>query len=207
MRQSTALDLGVGSRPVHRPLHVRLQAYLGRDWHVAYVFVFPTLLILGGLIAYPLVKAVYLSFTNTVTMKTGPFVGLHNYQVLWADPFFRQAVWNTIVYTVFSVFFKFCLGLSVALLINRSKRFAGVLTGAFLVPWIIPSVVVALTWKSLLDPVYGGVNQFLIQTGMVEKGLPWFGSTQTAMASLIMVNIWQGIPFFCHQLARRPQIH
>jgi multiple sugar transport system permease protein len=70
------------------------------------------------------------------------------------------------------------------------------LTGAFLIPWIVPSVVIALTWKSLLDPVYGGVNQFLIQTGMVEKGFPWFGSAQTAMASVIMVNVWQGIPFF-----------
>jgi multiple sugar transport system permease protein len=177
-----------------------LQAYLGRDWHVAYVFVLPMLLLLGGLIAYPLVNAVYLSFTNTVTMKTGPFVGFRNYAVLWADPFFRQAVWNTFVYTISAVFFKFWLGLSVALLINRSKRFSGVLTGAFLVPWIIPSVVVALTWKSLLDPVYGGVNQFLIQTGLIDKGLPWFGSTQTAMASLVMVNVWQGIPFFAINL-------
>jgi multiple sugar transport system permease protein len=196
MRQTTTIDLGVGRRPVHRPLYVRLQSLLGRDWHVAYVFVLPTLLLLGGLIAYPFINAVYLSFTNTVTLQTGPFVGLRNYRVLWQDPFFRGAVWNTLVYTLSSVFLKFWLGLVAALLIHRATRFSGILTGAFLVPWIVPSVVIALTWKSLLDPVYGGVNQFLIQTGMVEKGFPWFGSTQTAMASLIMVNVWQGIPFF-----------
>lgn len=200
MRQSTALELGATRQPVHRPLHVRLQRILGRDWHVAYVFVLPTLLLLGGLIAYPFFNAVYLSFTNTVTLKTGPFVGLRNYRVLWEDPFFRGAVWNTIVYTISSVFLKFWLGLSAALLIHRATRFSGALTGAFLVPWIVPSVVIALTWKSLLDPVYGGVNQFLIQTGMVEKGFPWFGSTQTAMISLIMVNVWQGIPFFAVNL-------
>ncbi len=196
MRQTTALDIGASRQNVERPLYVRLQHLLGRDWHVAYVFVLPTLLLLGGLIAYPFLKAVYLSFTNTVTLQTGPFVGLRNYQVLWNDSFFRGAVQNTIIYTVSSVFFKFWLGLSAALLVNRVKRFSGPLTGAFLVPWIVPSVVIALTWKSLLDPVYGGVNQFLIQTGMVDKGLPWFGSTQTAMMSLIMVNVWQGIPFF-----------
>jgi multiple sugar transport system permease protein len=173
---------------------------LGRDWHVAYVFVLPTLLLLGGLIAYPFVNAVYLSFTNTVSLRTGPFVGLRNYQVLWDDPFFRGAVWNTVIYTVASVFLKFWLGLSAALLIHQSKRFSGILTGAFLVPWIVPSVVIALTWKSLLDPVYGGVNQFLIQMGFVEKGFPWFGATQTAMMSLIMVNVWQGIPFFAVNL-------
>jgi multiple sugar transport system permease protein len=188
--------MSVSRQPVERPLYVRLQHLLGRDWHVAYVFVLPTLLLLGGLIAYPFINAVYLSFTNTVTLQTGPFVGFRNYRVLWQDPFFRGAVWNTIVYTISSVFLKFWLGISVALLIHRATRFSGPLTGAFLVPWIVPSVVVALTWKSLLDPVYGGVNQFLIQTGMVEKGFPWFGSTQTAMLSLIMVNVWQGVPFF-----------
>ncbi|MCC6455013.1 MAG: ABC transporter permease subunit [Caldilineaceae bacterium] len=200
MRQTTAIDMGVSRRPVDRPLYVRLQHLLGRDWHVAYVFVLPTLLLLGGLIAYPFVNAVYLSFTNTVTLQTGPFVGLRNYRVLWQDPFFRGAVWNTVVYTLTSVFFKFWLGLLAALLIHRATRFSGILTGAVLVPWIVPSVVIALTWKSLLDPVYGGVNQFLIQTGMVEKGFPWFGSTQTAMASLIMVNVWQGIPFYAINL-------
>jgi multiple sugar transport system permease protein len=200
MRQTTAIDMGVSRRPVDRPLYVRLQHLLGRDWHVAYVFVLPTLLLLGGLIAYPFVNAVYLSFTNTVTLQTGPFVGLRNYRVLWQDPFFRGAVWNTVVYTLSSVFFKFWLGLLAALLIHRATRYSGILTGAVLVPWIVPSVVIALTWKSLLDPVYGGVNQFLIQTGMVEKGFPWFGSTQTAMASLIMVNVWQGIPFYAINL-------
>ena len=200
MRQTTTIDLGVSRRPVQRPLYVRLQQYLGRDWHVAYVFVLPTLLLLGGLIAYPFINAVYLSFTNTVTLNTGPWVGLRNYRVLWQDPFFRSAVSNTVIYTISSVFFKFWLGLSAALLIHRATRFSGPLTGAFLVPWIVPSVVIALTWKSLLDPVYGGVNQFLIQTGMVEKGYPWFGSTQTAMISLIMVNVWQGVPFFAVNL-------
>jgi multiple sugar transport system permease protein len=200
MRQSTALDLGVGRQTEQRPLRVRLQHILGRDWHVAYVFVLPTLLLLGGLIGYPFFNAVYLSFTNTVTLQTGPFVGLRNYQTLWADPFFLGAVKNTVIYTISSVFLKFWLGLSAALLIHRATRFSGALTGAFLVPWIVPSVVIALTWKSLLDPVYGGVNQFLIQMGFVEKGFPWFGSTQTAMISLIMVNVWQGIPFFAVNL-------
>jgi multiple sugar transport system permease protein len=177
-----------------------LQHLLGRDWHVAYVFVLPTIILLGGLIAYPFMNAVYLSFTNTVTLRTGPFVGLRNYEVLWNDPFFRGAVRNTVIYTLSSVFFKFWIGLSAALLIHRATRFSGALTGAFLIPWIVPAVVIALTWKSLLDPVYGGVNQFLIQTGLVEKGFPWFGATQTAMISLIMVNVWAGVPFFAVNL-------
>ena len=197
---TTYVGAGVNAGLKDVSLTVRLRYLLGRDWATAYVFVLPTLALLGGLIAYPFINAVYLSFTNTVTLQTGPFVGLRNYRVLWADPFFRSAVRNTIVFTLTSVFFKFWFGLLAALLINRAIRLSGFLTGAVLLPWIIPSVVIALTWKSLLDPVYGGVNQFLLQTGMVDKGFPWFGSHKTAMMSVIIVNVWQGIPFFAVNL-------
>ena len=57
-------------------LRVLLKRWLGRDWATAYVFVLPTIVLLGGLIAYPFLNAVYLSFTNTVTLHTGPWVGL-----------------------------------------------------------------------------------------------------------------------------------
>jgi multiple sugar transport system permease protein len=197
MSQSTIAGRVELPRSIHRPTyHTRIGRFLGKDWAVAYVFVLPTILLLGGLVAYPFMNAVYLSFTNTVTLQTGPFVGLNNYRALWADPFFRSAVRNTIIYTVASVFLKFWVGLTAALLIHRARRFSGILTGAILIPWIVPSVVIALTWKGLLDPVYGGVNQFLLQMGLVDKGFPWFGSHKTAMASVILVNLWQGIPFF-----------
>jgi multiple sugar transport system permease protein len=173
-----------------------LRDWLGRDWAAAYIFVLPAVLLMGGLIAYPLLRAVYISFTNTVSLKTGPFVGLDNYVTVWTDPNFRSAVKNTVVYTFWSVFFKFWLGLTVAILLHRLKRWGGVLTAAILLPWIVPSVVAAIAWKGLLDPVYGGVNQFLVQTGLVEKGFSWLGSVNTAMASLVMINVWAGIPFF-----------
>ena len=95
-----------------------------------------------------------------------------------------------------SVSFKFALGLSAALLLQRVTKGKSIFTGLVLLPWIVPHVVIALTWKNLLDPLYGGVNQFLIQTGIIDRGFPWLGSIETAMPSVIMVNIWQGIPFF-----------
>lgn len=187
-------QVGVAGRS--RSLVVTLRRILGRDWMAAYVFVLPTIVLLGGLIAYPFINAVYLSFTNTTSLQTGPFVGLRNFEVLWEDRNFRQSVRNTFVYTTSAVFFKFWLGLIGAMLIQRAKRFGNILAGAILLPWIVPSVVIALTWRNLLDPIYGGVNQFLLQTGIVERGFPWLGSYATAMPSVIMVNVWQGIPFF-----------
>lgn len=196
MAQTSYVGPTVRADARKKTLAVTLKNILGRDWAAAYVFVLPTLLLLGGLIAYPFLNALYLSFTNTVSLQTGPFVGLRNYRILWEDRNFRQAVGNTIIYTTTSVFFKFWLGLIAAMLIHRALRFRDVLAGAVLLPWIIPAVVIALTWRNLLDPVYGGVNQFLLQTNLIDRGFPWLGSYSTAMPSVIMVNVWQGIPFF-----------
>ncbi|RIK35745.1 MAG: hypothetical protein DCC55_29385 [Chloroflexi bacterium] len=196
MSQTTLAGMRIDATPPRRSWHVMLRDLLGRDWAAAYVFVLPTILLMGGLIAYPLLRAVYISFTNTVSLQTGPFVGLRNYENVWADRNFLAAVWITTRYTFWSVLLKFIFGLTAAILLHRLKRFGGILTAAILLPWIVPSVVAAIAWKGLLDPVYGGVNQFLIQTGMVEKGFPWLGSPNTALASLVMVNIWGGIPFF-----------
>ncbi len=90
MSQTTYAGRALPVQTRRQTLSVSLKRILGRDWAAAYLFVLPTLLLLGGLIAYPFVNAVYLSFTNTVTLQTGPFVGLQNYQTLWNDPAFRQ---------------------------------------------------------------------------------------------------------------------
>ncbi len=184
------------SRPRERSFGTRLKPILGPDYLTAYLFVLPMVLLLGGLIAYPFMRAVMMSFTNTVTLDLGPFVGFRNYRVLWSDSAFRQSVGNTVQYTTVAVTFKFLLGLSAAMLLQRVKRFRSILTGLVLLPWIVPHVVIAITWKNLLDPVYGGINQLLKLTGLVERGPLWLGSYDLAMPSVIMVNIWQGIPFF-----------
>ncbi len=196
MSQTTLAGVRVSPPAARRPWQAALRDLLGKDWAAAYIFVLPTILLMGGLIAYPLLRAVYMSFTNTISLQIGPLVGLRNYETVWTDPNFVSAVKNTVVYTVWSIFFKFWLGLTVAILLHRLKRFGGILTAAILLPWIVPSVVAAIAWKGLLDPVYGGINQFLIQWNIIDKGFPWLGSVNTAMPSLVMVNVWGGIPFF-----------
>ena len=72
------------------------QRVLGRDWPTAYLFMLPMVLLLFGLIGYPFVRALYLSFHNAVGIRIGNFVGLDNYINLWADDFFIRAVWITV---------------------------------------------------------------------------------------------------------------
>jgi len=179
-----------------RPWFKTSQRILGRDWPAAYLFVLPTVLLLFALIGYPFVRALYLSFFNAVGIRIGNFVGLDNYVNLWADDFFIRAVRTTAIFTFFSVFIKFWLGIGTALLLHNLPRWGSVLGGIILLPYIIPEVIRALAWRVLLDPLFGALNYMLIKMGLMSQGLAWLGSPETALPSVIMVNIWAGLPFF-----------
>ncbi|MBN1402631.1 MAG: ABC transporter permease subunit [Anaerolineae bacterium] len=174
----------------------RLQPLLGRDFAVAYVFMLPTFLVMGGLIAYPFLRATYISFTRTHGATIGPFVGLANYRNTWSDRFFRESVAVTIRYTLWSVALTFAISTLAATLLHRLGARAGLLTGMMLLPWIMPEIVRAITWRGLLDPLHGGVNRVLINLGLIQRGYPFFGSIETALPSVIVVNVWQRVPFF-----------
>jgi multiple sugar transport system permease protein len=170
---------------------------LGRDWPVAWLFFLPTAALLFGLIGYPFVRAVYLSFFNVVGVREGAFVGFQNYANLWSDDFFRRSIGTTVTYTFFAEVFKFILGLSAALLLHNLPRWGSVLGGLILLPYIIPEIVRALVWRILLDPLFGALNYILVNVlHVMPKGPAWLADTTTALGSVITVNVWSGIPFF-----------
>jgi multiple sugar transport system permease protein len=169
---------------------------LGPDWPVAIVFAAPLVLLLFGLIGIPMIRAVFLSFYRVVGVNNNGFAGVENYQRLWSDDQFRGAVVNTIKFAVISVFIKFWVGLVAALMLHNIKRFRSVFTGLVLLPWIVPEVVAALTWRGLYDPVFGGLNTLLLSLGLIDKGISWLGDFSLALPAVIAVNVWKGIPFF-----------
>jgi multiple sugar transport system permease protein len=177
-------------------LNKRLKTILGQDWLAAYLFILPAVILLGGVVGYPFLYAFYLGFTRTTSLEVGPFIGLDNYIRLWSDPFFIDSVRITITYTFWAVLFKFFAGMIAALLLHRMKRFGTIFTGLVLLPWIMPEVVRAITWKGLLDPIYGLVNHALVGVGIVDKAIPFLGEPKLALWSVIVVNLWAGIPFF-----------
>jgi len=174
----------------------RLEPALGRDWATAYILMAPTVILMGGLIAYPFMRAFYISFTNTTSLKIGPFVGLTNYINLWKDIFFRRSVMVTAKFTLSAVSLKLLAGILAAILLNRLPPRWSFLTGLVLLPWIMPEIVRAITWKSLLDPMYGGLNKGLVTLGLIDKPLGFLTEVDTALPTLIVINLWQGIPFF-----------
>jgi multiple sugar transport system permease protein len=190
---------GVGSKPVPaRPSwFAQSRRVLGRDWSIGWLFFLPTALLLFGLIGYPFVRALYLSFFNVVGVREGAFVGLQNYANLLSDDLFKRSIWTTVTFTFFSEVFKFALGISIALLLHNLPKWSAIIGGIVLLPYIIPEIVRALAWRILLDPLFGGINYILVNVlHVTDKGPSYLADPSTALPSVIAVNVWSGIPFF-----------
>ena len=160
----------------------------------------PTAVLLALFIAYPFVKGVLLSVTDARVGVPGSFVGLQNFIALAHDSIFREAVWNTFLYTAVTTVFKLALGLWLALLLNR--HFPGkALTRAFvLLPFIIPTVLSTFAWKWMFDPTFSVINWTLYKLAIIDSRINWLGDPQLAMISIIIVNVWRGVPFYAISL-------
>jgi multiple sugar transport system permease protein len=174
----------------------RVEAILGRDWKVALPFVLPLVVLMAGLILWPFINAILISFTTRSIARTEQWVGLANYIRLFRDADYRNAVNNTFLFTVASVSIKLVVGMTIALLLNSRLPFRNVLTGIMLLPWIVPEVVTALAWRSIYDPLFGGLNPILQALGLINRRVAWLAEPQLAMPSVIAVNVWKGIPFY-----------
>lgn len=174
-----------------------LRRIFGRDWKIAFLFVAPIVILMTVFIAWPFIRAIYTSMTiRNLATRSDQFVWFDNYIRLYSDPFYRQAVRATFIFTAGSIIFKLIFGMCAALLLHSLTRFRNLLTGLVLLPWIVPSVVQALTWKSIYDPIFGGLNPILMSIGIISRPVSWLSDPQFAMASVIAVNVWAGIPFF-----------
>lgn len=181
------------------------QRRLGRDWRLAALFIGPTLLLVAGLILVPIISSVFTSATERHGAET-VFVGLDNYTALIGDALFHKGVLNSFVFTAYAEIFKVVFGLIAALMLHHMRRGRAILAGVILLPWVIPTVVTAFTWRSLLDPIFGSVNVLLTDfgigpalaaIGLVDKWpAEWLSDPTLAMPAVILVNVWKGIPFF-----------
>jgi multiple sugar transport system permease protein len=174
-----------------------MKRIFGNDWKVAYPFVLPMVLIMGGLIVWPFIEAIRLSGT-TLSFITGQTVwtGFGNYTRLLDNSDYRQAISNTAIFTFWSILVKFITGMSIALILNSRLPYRNFLSGLMLLPWIVPEIVTALTWRSIYDPLFGALNPILLGLGLIEAPKGWLSDANLAMTSIIVVNVWKGIPFF-----------
>jgi multiple sugar transport system permease protein len=167
---------------------------------LAFALLVPTAVLLGLFIAYPFVEGVLLSLSASRVGVEGGFVGLVNFEKIWNDSIFRTAVWNTFWYTGVTTVFKLFLGLWLALLLNRHFKGKAYIRAAILLPFIIPTVLSTFAWKWMFDPTFSVINWALFRLGLITERINWLGDPDLAMASIIVVNVWRGIPFFAISL-------
>ena len=190
----TALAAPEGRRP-----SVRLRKLEDERW-LALVLLTPTAILLGLFIAYPFAEGVLLSLSSAKVGDPGQFVGLANFAKLWDDNIFWTSVWNTFWYTGVTTVFKLGLGLWLAMLLNRHFRGKALVRAFILLPFIIPTVLSTFAWKWMFDPTFSVINWSLFKLGLIHARINWLGDADLAMTSIMVVNIWRGVPFFAISL-------
>ena len=156
----------------------------------------PTVLILVGLVLYPFVYSIWLSFSDKTIGSAGRFVGLANFRYVIAWPQFSAALVNTVVFTVCAVAIKLVLGMVVALVLNQQIRGRNFFRAFLLLPWVMPAFVVYLVWRWLFDPLSGLINYALLDLGILQTPIAFLSERSTAMASVIVAHSWRAFPFF-----------
>jgi multiple sugar transport system permease protein len=167
---------------------------------LASALLLPTIVLLGLFIAYPFVMGVLLSVTDTKVGVPGHFVGFDNFVKLWNDGIFRTAVYNTCLYTFVTTVLKLVLGLWLALLLNRHFRGKAFVRAFILLPFIIPTVLSTFAWKWMFDPTFSVINWMLFKMSLTSARINWLGDPDLAIISVIIVNVWRGVPFYAISL-------
>jgi len=176
---------------------------------MAWLFVAPALLVVLIVAIYPLFKTVQLSFTNArlAATRETEWVGFENYQRLWNDDDFWNALQNTLVFTIASVGFETLLGMIVALTIHSNFKGRGLVRTSMLVPWAIPTVVSAQMWKWMYHDVFGVVNDFFGgKLGIMDPDTALLANTSTSLPAIIAVDVWKTTPFMALLLLAGLQI-
>lgn len=178
-------------------LGATISRLLHKDASLGYILLAPGMVFLMVMMAYPFVYAVYLSFTDKAIGTQANFVGFSNFTRLMGTTLFAKTVMNSIVYTIFALIFKFFGGLALAVLLNREFFAQRVVKAMLLLPWIMPTVFTTMIWSWILHPSFSIVNELLVaKWGLLSQPIPFLRAEGWAMASLILVNVWRGVPFF-----------
>jgi multiple sugar transport system permease protein len=209
MKTPTALATDA-SPTAHTAVRPRVPL-LEREHVLGYALLAPALLLIVIFMAYPFGLGIWFSLTDKLVGNIGTFVGLRNYFKLFESQIFWQTVWNTAFFTVMATIFKTILGMWLALILNRKFRLSRFTRAAVLLPFIVPTVLSTLAWLWMFDATFSVFNWILNWFWKLDISLfdwaikesfrgrvrvNWLGDPWLAMFSIILVNVWRGVPFF-----------
>jgi multiple sugar transport system permease protein len=182
--------------------NLKLMSKISRflDKRAAFFFVSPAMIVMIVITMFPLVFSYFLSLTDFYMIKATPefhFIGGENYMQILQDTYFWESLRITLTFVVLAVALEFIFGLILALVFNKyTFRGIGVLKTLVLIPMMITPIVAGLSWSLLYNPDYGLIDYFLTDVFRVcSKPILWLSSPETALLSVIIVDVWQWTPF------------
>jgi multiple sugar transport system permease protein len=163
-----------------------------------YALAVPVIIHLGLVFGYPILEQIYLSFTDARLLERTPpdIVGLRNYQALLVDPDFHQALTNTLLYTVATVTCVIVIAVALAVLLNQQfhgRKFARLLIA---LPWAFPEVAAVLLWSWMYNKDFGVMNVWARGLPWITENPNWLLDVQTARVSILIISLWQFLPFY-----------
>lgn len=168
-----------------------------REKRQAWVLLAPMLIVMGLLTAWPLLRTIWLSFTDAVLIGNGSevnYVGIENYLYALTDPDFLSSIWRTLYFTVVSVALEGIIGVLVALLLNQKFYGRSFLRVLVILPWALPTIVNAMMWRLNFNPDYGSINALLTQLGIIDGYRSWLGSPDSALNAVMLADVWKNYP-------------
>ncbi|MFQ5945711.1 MAG: carbohydrate ABC transporter permease [Anaerolineae bacterium] len=201
-----------------RSLLQRWNALEAREARLAWGLVLPTALLVFGLVAFPAIFSVWISFhdvglNNLNDVFNAPFVGLENYRAVFNDFAFKfqglqswGAAVTSVVFSFSTTLLALVIGLAAAVLLNRPFRGRGLTRAIFLFPYVAPIVSVAFVWKWILDPRPSGVvNDILMNLGLIELPMAYLATRGLALLLVILIDAWRYFPFAMLMILARLQ--
>jgi multiple sugar transport system permease protein len=196
-RRPAGFRRGAETTPTPRPADARARRRPTSPHWAAWAFLAPVTLYLALFYAYPLYRNLDLSLRDytvrSFVQGDAPFTGLANYTKVFDDPTFAPALLHTVVFTAVCLVFQYAIGLALAVFFHQHFRLSATLRALFLVPWLLPLIVSASTWSWMLNSDSGIVNAALHAVGVGPVN--WLTSPDWSLTSVILANIWIGVPF------------
>lgn len=160
-----------------------------------WLFVLPAIIVVCALFLYPICSSIFYSFTNKNLIRpTYSFVGFDNYITILSDKAFWSSFFNSLKWTIFSLLGQLLVGFTAALALNRVKHLKGIYKTLLIIPWAFPSIVIAFSWKWILNGVYGILPNLLVQMGICDETPQFLTEKTLAFVVLVLINIWFGAP-------------
>jgi multiple sugar transport system permease protein len=168
-----------------------------RERRTGWMLIIPAMLVLAFVYAYPIARSFWLSlFTENLGTQLQPvFSGLNNYGRMFQDGRFWQTIANTMVFTISTLVLELILGMGIALVLNQAFKGRGAVRTIAIIPWALPTALIATTWAWIFNDQFGVVNDILLRLGIINTGINWLGNPAPAMISVIIADVWKTTSF------------